>query len=239
MSHVETEFLLVAGILAFYLFDSARLLHFDDLEIAPARGAWRIVPGGTLEVRGRFLHLPNPLWPAGTRFIAGWLHPAAAIEDADAVRNFARGLWPVRAGCMLVAGLVLVAIPLLLLVHRDPAWLLAALAAASLVTLAMLALLFARRKALRLDTRRLLALSAESLLCPPCAPNMYRKLCAWRGWRGDPVAFAAHHLPSAARPALRAGIEARIALFALVDDDEDGRVGAVHAARGRIRSELA
>ena len=72
MSHVETEFLLVAGILAFYLFDSARLLHFDDLVISPVRGAWRIVPGGTLEVRGRFLHLPNPLWPAGTRFIAGY-----------------------------------------------------------------------------------------------------------------------------------------------------------------------
>ena len=32
MSHVETEVLLVAGILAFYLLDSARLLHFDELQ---------------------------------------------------------------------------------------------------------------------------------------------------------------------------------------------------------------
>ena len=238
MSHVETEVLLVAGILAFYLLDSARLLHFDELQIAATRRGWQVSTGSDLEMRGRFVLVPNPLLPARTRFHASWLPPGGeVVEDAEALRRFARGLWPVRAGCVVVGVLVLVALPALLLAFRDPAWLLAVLAASTLVTLAMLLAVFRQRATLRLDARGLLALSAESLLCPPCAPNLYRKLCDRRGFRGDPVAFAARHLPRDAQQRLHAAIDARIALFALADED-DGRAGDVRAAQQRIRTQL-
>jgi len=238
VSHVETEVLLVAGILAFYLLDSARLLHFDELQVAATRRGWQVSTGSDLEMRGRFVLVPNPLTPARTRFHASWLPPGGGVvEDAEALDRFAHRLWPVRAGCVVVGLLVLVALPGLLLAFRDPAWLLAVLAAATLVTLSMLLVAFRRRGELRLDARALLALSAESLICPPCAPNLYRKLCARRGFRGDPIAFAARHLPAEAQQRLHAAIEARIALFALADED-DRRSGDVRAARQRIRSQL-
>ncbi len=238
MSHVETEVLLVAGILAFYLLDSARLLHFDELQVAATRRGWDVSTGSDLEMRGRFVLVPNPLLPARTQFHASWLPPGGGVvEDAEALRGFARSLWPVRVGCVMVGLLVLVALPSLLLAFRDPAWLLAVLAASSLLTLAMLLAVFRRRAALRLDTRVLLALCAESLLCPPCAPNLYRKLCARRGFRGDPVAFAARHLPREAQQRLHAAIDARIALFALAGED-DRRAGDVQAARQRIANLL-
>ncbi|MBP6799452.1 MAG: hypothetical protein KA124_15275 [Luteimonas sp.] len=238
MSHVETEVLLVAGILAFYLLDSSKLLHFDELQVAATRRGWRVSTGSDLEMRGRFVLVPNPLLPARTRFHASWLPPGGeAVEGADALRGFARSLWPVRAGCVLVGALVLVALPVLLLAHRDPAWLLAVLAASTAVTSAMLLAAFARRGALRLDGRSWLALAVESLLCPPCAPNLYRKLCDRRGFRDDPVAFAARHLPLEAQQRLHAAIDARIALLAQADED-DHRARDVRAARERIRALL-
>jgi len=75
VSHVETEVLLVAGILAFYLLDSARLLHFDELQVAATRRGWTVTTGSDLEMRGRFVLVPNPLLPARTRFHASWLPP--------------------------------------------------------------------------------------------------------------------------------------------------------------------
>ena len=244
MSHIETEVLLVAGILAFYLLDSARLLHFDELQIAMTRRGWRVGAGSDLEMRTRFVLLPHPLRPAQTQFYASWLPPGGdTVDEAADLRAFARMLLPVRAGCIVTGVLVLLVIPALLLAFRDPAWLLSVLAANLLVTLAMLGVVFHRRVALRLGSRKLLALSAESLLCPPCAPNLYRKLCAARGLRGDPIAFAARHLSPDAQQRLRAAIDRRIALFALADDIAgdavETRVGDVRAAQQRIRSVLA
>ena len=108
---------------------------------------------------------------------------------------------------------------------------------AALVQRLLLLAVFRRRAALRLDTRALLALCAESLLCPPCAPNLYRKLCDRRGFRDDPVAFAARHLPLDAQRRLHAAIDARIALLAQADED-DHRARDVYAARQRIRTLL-
>ena len=244
MSHVETEVLLVAGILAFYLLDSARLLHFDELQVAATRRGWQVGTGSDLEMRARFVLVPNPLRPAHTQFYASWLPPGGdTVEEADDLRAFARLLRPVRVGCVATGMLVLLAIPALLLALRDPVWLLAVLAANLVVTLAMLGVVAHHRTTLRLGTRRLLALSAESLLCPPCAPNLYRKLCIARGLRGDPVAFAARHLSPEAQAQLRAAIDKRIALFALADDIPgdivETRVGDVRAAQQRIRGLLA
>lgn len=242
MTPFDTELLLAAGIVAFYLFDSARLLHVDELLVESRGRGWRVRLGARLELRGRFVWIPNALLPARTALPASWLAPAAGEggdDDPDALRRFARRLWPVRAGCIAAGALVLVAIPALLLAAHDPVWLLAALLAALAVTAAMLAVVFAQRAALGLDNRTCVALAAECLLCPPCAPNLYRKLCGLRGFCGDPIAFAARHLPPRERARLRHDIDARIALFATADEDAGGTVADIRRAQARIHEALA
>ena len=236
---MNAELLLAVALVALYLQDSASLLHFDEVLVAGGRRGWRVSTGSGLEVRGRFLFVPNALLPMQTLFRASWLHPAdGAPEDPEALASFAKSLWPIRIGCVLAGIALLVALPALLLASRDPWWLLAALGAGYLAIAAMLAVLFARRGSLGLDGHRFASLAAESLLCPPHAVNLYRRLCALRGFRGDPVAFAARTMPADARQRLRAGIDARIALFALADD-HDGRAAALEAARERIAGALA
>ncbi|KRA53891.1 hypothetical protein ASD77_04425 [Pseudoxanthomonas sp. Root65] len=217
----SSEWLLVAGILAFYVQDSVRLAYFDDVVVSGGR-TWRVAIEAVIEMRGRFLWLPHPLLPARTILHASWLASAenAATDTADDLRAFARLLLPIRVGCVLVGAIVLIALPYLLLSSAPPTWLLACLAAWLAVTLAMLSCLAARRGPLGLTHRQLALLAIECLLCPPFAVNLYRKLCDLRGFRGDPIAFAASTLTTRQRQMLLEAIERRMALFAQSTDDE-------------------
>jgi hypothetical protein len=240
MIQVDAELLLAVGIVAFYLFDSASLLHFDELVVAAHRRGWQIAAGGRLEMRGRFLWLPHPLLPFRTVLPASWLSfDADAADTPQTLQRFARRLLPIRIGCGLAGLLVVAAIPTLLLTTRDPAWLLCALAGTWLITIAMLVALFLQRGALGLGGRGFAGLCVESLLCPPCAPNLHRRLCRRRGFRGDPVAFASCHMTTDAQRRLRDSIEARIAMFALADQDDGGHVVGGRAAPAPLRSRRA
>lgn len=234
---VSSEWLLVAGILAFYLQDAARLAYFDDVVVSGGR-TWRVAVEATTEMRGRFLWMPSPLLPARTTLHASWLAPveSTATDTVERLRAFVRPLWPVRLGCMMAGLVVLVAIPCLLLLSAPPTWLLGALLAWLAVTLGMLGFLAVRRRDLGLSYRRLATLASECLLCPPYAVNLYRKLCDQRGFRGDPVAFAAANLSPPQRQRLLDAIERRLALFAQSSDE--ATVRRLQEARARIRRTL-
>lgn len=240
MSAIPAEWLLAAMLVVLYVQDAASLLHFDEVLVAGGARGWRVTTGSDLELRGRFLVVPSPLWPAGTVYRASWLHPAqGALEQPDALVAFSTRLWPLRAGVVLAGMAWLLVLPALLLTSRDPLWMLVAASIGYLAIIAMLVWLCVQRRALGLTARRLASLAVESLLCPPHAVNLYRRLCALRGFEGDPIAFAACTMPADARDALRAGIDARIALFAAEDETAAGRVAGLHAARRRIGEALA
>ncbi|WP_156911553.1 hypothetical protein [Luteimonas sp. J29] len=230
----SAEILLVLALVALYLQDSAVLLHFDEVLVERAGRGWRVSTGSGFEARGRFLSLPNPLLPMRTRLRASWLHPSGAQVDtpADLVR-FGRLLLPVRFGATVVGIVLLGVVPWLLLGPRDPVLLLAALCGTWLLVLAMAGWIALQRAALGLPLRKVLALALEGLLCPPHAINLYRRLCALRGFRGDPLAFAAAHLDDAARRRLRAEVASRLDLFALADDASGGRSARLAEARAR------
>ncbi|WP_334178594.1 hypothetical protein [Pseudoxanthomonas sp.] len=231
-----SEWLLVAGILAFYVHDAARLAYFDEVVVAGGR-QWRVAVEAAVEMRGRFLWIPSPLLPARTALRASWLAPAdqGDTDTQESLATFARSLWPIRAGCVVAGMIVLIALPALLLWAAPPTWLLACLVAWLLVSLALVGTVVAQRRRLGLSGRQVASLATECLLCPPYTANLYRKLCDLRGFRGDPIAFAAT-LPATQRQALLAAIECRIALFGT----SDGEVACkLQQARSRIRIALA
>lgn len=235
MNPPNAELLLAIALVALYLQDSALLLHFDEVLVEGASRGWRVSTGAGLELRGRFLSIPNPLRPMRSRFRASWLHAGAAPDDTVAsLDQYAHMLWPVRLGCTLTGVVLLGVVPWLLLGARDPLQLLAALAATWLLIIGMLAYLSLRRARLQISRRQLAGLAMEVLLCPPHAINLYRRLCAMRGFHGDPVAFAASQLPDPGRQRLRASIDARLDLFALADEDASGRCATLASARARV-----
>ena len=70
MNPPDAELLLAIALVALYLQDSALLLHFDEVLVEGASRGWRVSTGAGLELRGRFLSIPNPLWPMRSRFRA-------------------------------------------------------------------------------------------------------------------------------------------------------------------------
>lgn len=233
--NLDAELLLALGIWGFYLQDSASLLHFDDLLVSGGRRGWRVWTGSEMEMRGRFLFLPNPLLPGQTVFRASWLDPAASPADGPrSLLRFTRRLMPLRVGCNVAGCLLLVVIPWILLTTGNPVWLLGALIGCSAATLGMLLHLFSIRKKIGLETRSLAKLAIESLLCPPLAINLYRKLCLRRPFKGDPALFAARQLPVNARLELRKSIDQRIGLLLLASEGMDSNTGKLHAAQSRI-----
>lgn len=232
------EWLLIAGILAFYVQDFLRLVYFDDLVVSGGgKGNWRVTIEASTELRGRFVWIPNPLSPARTALHASWLTKEEdRFDTPESLRRFSSVLWPIRLGCSLAGITVLVGIPGVLLTTGSPEWLLSCLATALLVTSAMVAYLAWRRTELGLQSPWLRRVTIECLLCPPYAVNLYRKVCEHRGFHGSPIRFAALHAPPAMRQALLTDIEKRIALFSLTSDDglRSELVQALESARAAL-----
>lgn len=210
--------LLAAGLVAFYVQDSAQLLYVDELVVVGTRHGWRCRLGA-LELGGRFLYVPNPLLPARAMFRANWLQADRSVQESPAgLSQFVADLVALGRCCAALCFLLLGVLPAAILAYRVPGLLLAILGGAYAVIALMLLLLVRRRRRLGLSGRDVVALGIEALLCPPHAINLVRKVCLGRGLQGDPLAFAARALAATDGACLREGIEARIDLVARADD---------------------
>lgn len=203
------EALLVAGIVAFYVHDSALLLYHDEFVFERAGGRWRASPGGS-QWSGRFLYLPNPLAPWRRLLRAAWSAPAAADANADgALEQSMVALRPLQAGVAVLGALLLVGVPLLLWRYPDPLALLVLVAAIYAVALMLVAIAWSRRACFGLDARRAAWLAVECVACPPHAINLVRKLSLRQPVPGGARAFARRNLAPPAMEALDAALAGR------------------------------
>ena len=70
---VSFEILMVAGIVAFYIADSAMLLYVNEYILVQHRGSLRFdFPSLRSQVAGRFLYIPNPFRPDLMLFRGAW-----------------------------------------------------------------------------------------------------------------------------------------------------------------------
>ncbi|MGY1458653.1 hypothetical protein ACW5F0_08410 [Luteimonas sp. A534] len=234
---LDAGVLLAMGLVAFYVQDSSQLLYVDEIVVVGTRRGWRFRLG-SLELGGRFLHVPNPLLPARAMFRANWLEADRSVQESPAgLSEFVAELVALGRCCVALCFLLLVALPAAILAYRVPSVLLAILGCAYAVIALMLALLARRRRRLGLSGRDVVALGIGALLCPPHAINLVRKVCLVRGLRGDPLAFAARTLAAADGARLRKGIEARIDLVARADDSAI-HVDGMRAQLGHVRETL-
>lgn len=234
---IAGEWLLVAGILLFYLQDSALLLYHDEVAIAERWRSWNVSASAGVELAGRHLCVPNPLLPQRALFRATW----TAVDggsDNTCLDAFLSQLMPFRVGCVAAWAIVLVAIPASVLAHRPATWLLAELLASYLVTAIMGVCAWRRRGALGLDTKAALGLIAETLLCPPYSVNYLRRLCRHHAFGGDPVAFAAKHCHERNRAALRQELLARTDIDLSFADPGSELHASLQARRERITRSL-
>lgn len=191
------EWLLVAGIVAFYLQDATMLLHYDEFVVGGSGRGWQVRVGKT-EWSGRYLCLPGPLAPH-TAWFRGAFHDAPggpAPMQAAALERFLSALFPFRVGTVCLGMILLGVAPILILRHAHPAMLLAALGATYLVLGGLVLQLWRTRAALGLPGRTVAWLAVECLACPPHGINLVRKLTLRHGPRGAAGAMLAHVVPA-------------------------------------------
>lgn len=229
--NLPMEVLLVAGVFALYLQDSALLLHYD--EIVLTRGTrWNASIGGPLEFGGRRLYLPAPWAPTQPVFRASWLGEAGDERPRTQRGHFVAALSVLHAGCRALWALLLVVLPLLLWWYPHPLALLA-LTVAVYATTAWLALrVWRHRRVFELERREALAVGFELLCCPPHAINLVRRLSMRRGLRGDVFDTVRDCLDEAAARDARTGIGERLA-YAL---DFHGEQARLLQARDRLEN---
>lgn len=186
------EWLLVAGIVAFYLQDAMVLLHYDEFVVVGGDGAWHGTTGG-IEWSGRFLWIPNPLAPHEAAFTGAWARPGAVSAGRPGnagVYAFVAALLPFQAGTVVLGTLLMVQLPLLLWLYPHPLALLGVLALAYATIAGMVLALWRRRRRLGLGKRTVAWLAIECIACPPHAINLVRKLALRHGPPGAAAVIA-------------------------------------------------
>ncbi len=154
----EADLWLLAGIVAFYLYDAAVLLYADELVAWPRRRAWSASVGNELQWRGRFAFLPNPLTPWRVLLRLQWERPPGdrAPVQLGKAHDLARALRPLQWAVTVMAILLAVALPLVLFAWRRWDVLLLLLGAVYLLSSGMVVYSVRARAALGLDRRALL-----------------------------------------------------------------------------------
>lgn len=196
---LQAEVLLMALAIGLYLYDSALLLHFDEAVLVPAgRSRWLVRFGSDkLRLMGKELLLPNPLLPHRPLYRLSWRIPPvpAALDDQWAARRtLFKRLAPLAWGMALA---LFVLLPLGLFTWLGTPLLLAALLLLYINTVVALSWIARNRTRLGLSRKHLTLLAFESLVCPPLALNLIRRISLAMPVRED-LMVAAERLQSLA-----------------------------------------
>ncbi|MBE1159419.1 hypothetical protein [Dyella acidiphila] len=170
--------LLLGGVVALYLYDSALLLYHNEIVLIGAGGSYRVSAGSGLELGGRHVLLPSPWLPHQPLFRLSWPQQGVYAHEPQSMRNRR-----VRIGLTAVAPWVLVllilfgaGLPCVLFVSGRLDVLLAWITLVYAVIVLALLQVYRHRKALNLSGRAVAAIALDALLCAPFALNIVRKI---------------------------------------------------------------
>lgn len=191
--------LLLGGVVALYLYDSALLLYHNELVLVSRRGGCRVSGGSAFELGGRRVFLPHPFSPHQPLFRLSW--PARGVFEGDALPNRSLRVrvaltvltpWMLLLLVLFVSGLFC-----LLFISNDAMALLAWVVAIYGVIVVTLLHVYRYRKALNLSRRAVAAIALDAMLCAPFALNIVRKI-SLRQHADVDLRAAAMRLPPAA-----------------------------------------
>ena len=203
------EVALPLGALAFYLYDSALLLHDNELLFYRRGRHWDAVSGSDWVIFRRRVCFPAPFMPWSPVLRAFWSSaPPGNTEPTDwPSAQFMAALRPFQVLCTLLLLLLAVALPVASLTLGSGFVLLGVFAVYYLLVIAALVLLFLRRSRLKLTNRAYWSIAIDTFACAPFAVNLVRRMTLRQTLAADARVYAESHLPAAARERLAATVE--------------------------------
>jgi hypothetical protein len=223
--------LLLGGVVALYLYDSALLLYHNDLVLIVRRNGYGISGGSAFELGGRHVYVPPPLCPHQALFRLNW--PQRGVADVEArplrLRRTTLALAALAPWMWLLLALFAVGLPYALFASGNLLVLLGWIIAVYVTIIATLLQVFRYRKALNLSRRAVLAIAADALLCAPFALNIVRKIGLRQRIDVDLHALAASMLSPAAVRELTGVLGQRIKLSLAFAEPGRADAQALHA----------
>jgi hypothetical protein len=183
------EFLLVAGIVAFYVQDATLLLYHDEIVFERVARAWRPSVGGA-QWSGRFLYVPGLLAPWRPLLRGSCTQAPVATAQARAIGPVLKALRPLQVGVTVLGALLLVGVPLLLWRYPHPLALLAIAAAIYATALLLAVPMWRRRDIFGIDGRTVAWMAFAAVTCPPHAINLVRKISLQQPLPADAMSMA-------------------------------------------------
>lgn len=229
------EALLVLGIPAFYVFDSALLLCFNELVFQESFGKWAFsTSGASWQMGGKSLYLPNPLTPYKTLFRVAWSpkDPPLPAETDNRLLHLVKTTRPLTFLVSAMAFEMLVLIPVVIFAFGTGPIFLSVLALTYLTIIFALRFVYVKRADLQLSRKELIGIFIDSLACPPFALNMLRKVTLNKAEQINPVEYARLHLKEKEIAGLAAEIRSRVSeKLDYLDEGEDANALRLYDAQ--------
>ena len=194
--NLSTEALIVLGVIAFYIYDSAILVYSNNLVFSESFGRWFVFfPSESWRISGKLLFIPNPLIPCNLLFLSNWTTSERLSEDKlNNLLELINAARPLRIVVMSLMILLIIILPLSIFNYGVGFITLMSLLLIYIIILGMLIYTFLYRRKLGLDTKVFFSLAFEAISCPPFALNIIRKITLRQQPCSCSIEFASKYL---------------------------------------------
>lgn len=162
------------GIVGFYLYDVALMLHKGELALVRTGSGWHATAGADLTLFGRYPAMPGMLSPGAAVFLLNWDGPSGKPSTPNS--RVLETTWPLRWPARLQASVLFVLVPLGLFINLAAEWMLALLGVLYALSAASMLYVLSKREALQLSGKALASIAFDVLACPPFAINLVRRI---------------------------------------------------------------
>ena len=184
------EVLLVLGVFGFYFYDSFMLLNLNELILTRSAKHWSYkFPLLGFQLLRKYPLLPNLLTPNVVLFRTFWPGNDQHLNLKE-LDIFIKSLLPVQITVVLLLLLMLVCLPVVAFVYGSGVKLLIIFSFIYLVIVSILIYVFTQKDNLYLTKAKFISIAFESIVCPPFALNIVRKITLNHPLLGDPYVFS-------------------------------------------------
>jgi hypothetical protein len=234
----HSDWWLIAGIVAFYLYDAATLVYANETLLVRIWGKWttKTLRSDWL-LSGKNLYFPNPLTPAWPFFAASWSETTSDeyLDDRESLARMLVKLQPLQILVSLQAILMLVLLPFVLLRFGHGAMLLAAIGAIYSIALLAVSYVYWHREAMGVNAKQVRSMAFDAIACPPFSINLVRKICLARGLHGDVLQVGKRVLTVDELLKLAGDVSQKVEADLAVEDEESSRYQRLVDVQERIR----
>ena len=184
------EVLLVLGVFGLYCYDSLMLLNFNELIFIRFKKKWSYkFPILSFQLLRKFLFLPNLLTPNISLFQVFWPSSDQDVNFKE-FDIFIKSLIPVQVISVMLLVLMFVCLPIVAFRYGSGINLLIVFFAIYILIISILIYLFTQKNNLKLSNTKFVSIAFESIVCPPFALNIVRKISLNYPINVDPYIFS-------------------------------------------------